>query len=400
MVMIKKLFHLFLLSFSLAVSGASKKEIQKTKDSDQMENERFYYDVCCSAPRLNPGEYVSVGFIGESGTLRPFGNNSVGGEMGGGMDGVARDWSARYRLPKAIEATWVSYTDRKVYTAASWLPYDTILSLFRNGGEPCIPAPSGVVNEDDRNRVIKAFDLCFLPGGKVMLYVKAGVKRILLDWSVMGVEVTDDEVLRHIYKKRGLKNIEEYFDIYYSDRYSDYESWRSYVSKHGTIAPLIERYLQRFNYTLDFEFENQETSIYSVESKFINGERYSRTPKYNEAFKMPSRLKEFLVKWDTKDSRYTCFMYFNEAEMLKVFDEAYGEDRSQKGELKIKVCKYNNLFDISLNVGDKSIKLEKTEIRVFQDPIEKPDGKGTLIYKNYEGNHKNLFADDEKYVGE
>ena len=120
MVMIKKLFHLFLLGISLAASSTSKKEIQKTKDSDQMENERFYYEVSCSAPRLAPGEYVSVDFIGDSGTLRPFGNNSVGGEMGGGMDGVVRDWSARYRLPKAIEATWVSYTDRKVYTAASF----------------------------------------------------------------------------------------------------------------------------------------------------------------------------------------------------------------------------------------------------------------------------------------
>jgi len=398
--MIKKICQLWFLLLSLLTSCTSKKEIQKTKDSDQMENERFYYEVSCSAPRLAPGEYVSVDFIGDSGTLRPFGNNSVGGEMGGGMDGVVRDWSARYRLPKAIEATWVSYTDRKVYTAASWLPYETILSLFRNGGEPCMPSPSGVVNGDDRNRVIKAFDLCFLPGGKVMLYVKAGVKRILLDWSVMGIEVTDDEVLRHIYKKRGLKNIEEYFDIYYSDRYSDYEPWRKYIRKHGTLAPLLERYLQRFNYTLNFEFENKETSIYKVEAKFTNGEQYGETSKYNEAFNKPSRLKESYILWDTKDSRYTCFMYFNEAEMLKVFDEAYGEDRTQKGELKIKVCKYNNLFDISLNVGDKSIKLEKTEIRVFQDPIEKPDGKGTLIYKNYEGNHKNLFADDEKYVGE
>jgi hypothetical protein len=151
---------------------------------------------------------------------------------------------------------------------------------------------------------------------------------------------------------------------------------------------------------LNFDFENRETKIYEIGSDFMNGEGYGFTSKYNEPFKMPSRLKEFLVKWDTKDSRYTCFMYFNEAEMLKVFDEAYGEDRMQKGELKIKVCKYNNLFDISLNVGDKSIKLEKTEIRVFQDPIEKPNGKGTLIYKNYEGNHKNFFADDEKYVGE
>ena len=131
--MIKKLFHLCLLSFSLAASSASKKEIQKTKDSDQMENERFYYDVCCSAPRLNPGEYVSVRFIGDSGTLSPFGNNRVKGGMGCGMDGVARDRSMKYRLPKAIEATWVSYSDRKVYSVASLLPYDTILSLFNDG---------------------------------------------------------------------------------------------------------------------------------------------------------------------------------------------------------------------------------------------------------------------------
>jgi len=398
--MIKKICQLWFLLLSLLTSCTSKKEIQKTKDSDQMENERFYYEVSCSAPRLAPGEYVSVEFIGDSGTLRPFGNNSVGGEMGGGMDGVVRDWSARYRLPKAIEATWVSYTDRKVYTAASWLPYETILSLFRNGGEPCMPSPSGVVNEDDRNRVIKAFDLCFLPGGKVMLYVKAGVKRILLDWSVMGIEVTDDKILSDVYMRWGLDNMDGYYDAYYSEEFPGYKSWRSYISKHGTLAPLLERYLQRFNYTLNFEFENKVTSIYKVEAKFTNGEQYGETSKYNEAFNKPSRLKESYILWDTKDSRYTCFMYFNEEEILKVFDEAYGEDRTQKGELKIKVCKYNNLFDISLNVGDKSIKLEKTEIRVFQDPIEKPDGKGTLIYKNYEGNHKNLFADDEGYVGE
>ena len=55
MVMIKKLFHLFLLGISLAASSTSKKEIQKTKDSDQMENERFYYEVGCSGPRLAPG---------------------------------------------------------------------------------------------------------------------------------------------------------------------------------------------------------------------------------------------------------------------------------------------------------------------------------------------------------
>ncbi len=387
---------LCLCLISLVSLSTERKETIKEKR--EME-ERFYYDVCCSAPRLNPGEYVSVRFIGESGTLSPFGNNRVKGGMGCGMDGVARDRSMKYRLPKAIEATWVSYSDRKVYSVATLLPYDTILSLFNDGGTPCIPASQDTTG-DERLRLINGLDLCFMPGGKVMLYVKAPVKCILLDWSATGKEVTDDNILCHIYRRWGLKNMDGYYDVYYSEEFPDYGPWRSYLRNHGSAAPLLERYLQRFNYTLDFEFENQETSVYSVESYFTNGEHYDRTPKYNEAFRKPSRIKEFEVLWDTKDSRYTCFMYFNEEEILKVFDEAYGEDRTQKGELKIKVCKYNNLFDISLNVGDKSIKLEKTEIRVFQDPIENPNGKGTLIYKNYEGNHKNLFADHKKYVGE
>ena len=91
-------------------------------------------------------------------------------------------------------------------------------------------------------------------------------------------------------------------------------------------------------------------------------------------------------------------MYFNEKEMLRVFDEAYGEDRMQTGKLNFNVNKNNNRFEISLNVGRKSIRLEKTQIRVFQDPVGKPNGKGTLIYKNYEGDHTNLFADDDGYL--
>ena len=361
--------------------------------------ERFYYDVCCSAPRLNPGEYVSVRFIGDSGTLSPFGNNSVKGGMGCGMDGVARDRSRKYRLPKAIEATWVSYSDRKVYSVASLLPYDTILSLFNDGGAPCIPVSQDTTG-DERLRLINGLDLCFMPGGKVMLYVKAPVKCILLDWSATGKEVTDDNILRHIYRQYGLKNMESYYDVFYSEEFPDYGPWRSYLRNHGSAAPLLERYLQRFNYTLNFEFENQETSVYSVESYFTNGEHYDRTPKYNEAFKMPSRLKEFWVMWDTKEYRYSCYMYFNEEEVLRLFDEAYGTDRDQKGELRVKVCKYNNLFDISLNVGGKSVKFEKTAIRVFQRPIEDPIKAGDLIYKNYKGDHTNFFADDDEYVVE
>lgn len=394
--MIKRLCQFWMLFLSLLTSCVSRKDILRSKEVSNMDNEIFYYEVCCSGPKLNPGKYVYVKFIGDSGTFRCFGNPCTDKGIGCGTDGVSRNYENRYSLPKAIDATWVSFTEKKVYKLTTMLPYDTILGLFKDGGVPCVH-PDDNSTKDSKYKKIKCLDLCFLPEGKVMLYVKAPVKKILLDWSDIGVEVTDKEVLGDIHWEKGQDNMESYFDLYYSDEYPDLSRWRTYIKKNGSISPLIDRYLQRFNYKLIFDFEDERTVIDYVRNEYTNGERQSGTSKFNDCFKMPSRLKESRIVWDTKDFHYTCFMYFNEEEMLSVFDEAYGEDRTQKGEFKIKVGKDNNQFDISLNVGDKCLKLEKTEIDVFQDPIDNPDGDGTLIYDNYDERH-NYFADDEKYV--
>jgi len=346
-------------------SSCVNKKDDVSKLDCQINNDLYFYTVCSSGPILGPGEYVSVEFIGESGTFSCFGNNGLYQGMGQGRDGVARDRNSKYELPKAINAIWASYTDRKVYSLTSLIPYDTILELFMNPGEPCNQS-----NSDDSSYIINCLELCFLPKGKVILYVKGGAKTILLDWSEDGMEVHDDNILSMIYSRWGLNNIDEYFDYYYTDEFPHYESWRKYVKKHGSIGPLLERYLQRFNYTLEFEFESNDAIIDQITSDFTNGEQYWMTNKFNDCFKMPSRLKESRIVWNTNDFHYTCFMYFNEQELLKVFDEAYGDDKTQKGEIKIKVGKDNNLFDISLNVGDKSFKLKNTEIRVFQEPID------------------------------
>ncbi len=374
-------------------SGNGKEEIS----SEVVEcKDKFFYEVCCSGPKLSPGEYLFVKFIGESGTHSVFGNNHIGGGLGKGKDGVARERSYKYGLPKAIDAIWASYTDRKVYHVSSLLPYDTILSLFKNAGEPCLP----ITENPQIAYALDCFDICFLPEGKVIMYVKTGAKTILLDWEAEGEEVNDDKILSEIYLRWGLDCMDSYFDVYYTDRFSDYEPMRAYKKRYGSIAPLLNQYLQRFNYSLEFDFEDDSTSIYTVSSKFTNGEQHWETSKFNETFKVPSRLKESRMEWDTKEYRYTCFMYFNEEEVLRIFDEAYGKDRMQQGELRIKVGADCKSYDLSLNVGGKSFKLEKTEIRVFQDPIDNPNGDGTLIYKNYEGNHRNFFIDDKEYFQE
>lgn len=429
----EKLNKLLLLSLALLLSCCGRRDVEKTKNSVKMGKNRFYYGVTCSAPKLAPGEYVSVEYIGESGTFSCFGNEFTKGGMGSGFDGVCRSRSSRYLLPRAIEAVWVSYTDRKVYKFSSLIPYDTILALFKDGGVPCPPPiddPSeddfteeelalmeksgehvlseeeevllGEVYEKDRRRLrrIDCFDLCFLPGGKAVLFLKSSVKTILLDWSAEGVEVTDDEVLSRVYGTYGVRNMENYYDVFYSERFEDYAQWRKYMREHGSIGPLLERYLERFNYTLEFEFEDKTASIFEVDAEYTNGEGFYPTERFNEVYKMPARMTESRMDWKTRKKYYTCFMYFEEAEVLRAYDEAFGADRTQKGELRIKVGRRNDQFDISLNVGGKSVKLEKTAIRVFVDPIENPHGPGELLYKNYKGDHTNFFADHSEYLEE
>ncbi len=381
----------------------SSEEVSKPRVD--ISDDKFNYAVSCSASRLCPVEYVYAEFVGESGSLSAVGNGNLSAGMGHGFTGVIGDECGRYYLPKAISALWVSYAERKAYAIDALIPFDTMVSLFKKDiilkNQDIDPSS----NESEPKYIDKhvrfsELDLCFLPGGKVVLYLKTPGRIELLDWSAKGEAYNEGRALRRIYGREECDGIEEYFDIVDSGEYESDQYWLSYVRKNGVPSLLIDKYFERFNYSLNLEFEDTSTSIYNLSSDFTNGESYSFVENYKDIIEFPSRLKEIKAKWDTKEFRYTSWMYFNEEEMLRVFDEAYGEDRRQKGELTIKVSKHNNLFDISLNVGDKSVKLEKTEIRVFQDPIDDPDGDGTLIYKNYEGNHRNLFIDDEGYFQE
>lgn len=341
--------------------------------------EKFTYDVCFSAPILSPVEVLDLDFISESGTLSATFRNPLGnGGMGNGRNGVVGSLDHKYYLPQAIEAIWVSFVDRKVYSIAALLPYDKIESAFKKYNE------------------IEDLDLCFFPEGKLMLYVKGGGRKILLDWSVSGFEEDDDRILSDIYLKHACGNMKEYFDEVYSGKYKEDKNWLRYLHDIGKPSIVFNKYLQRFNYVLKFEFEDSSTNNLIVRPTYSNHETIPPSTEFNGEIDIPSRLSDIYACWNTNNSRYLCYMYFNEEEIIRLFDIGYGENRMQSGNLVIKVCKYHNLFDISLNVNGKSFFLEKTEIRVFVKPLEDLDKGRELVYINYE-KRKNYFLDDKEY---
>ena len=68
--------------------------------------------------------------------------------------------------------------------------------------------------------------------------------------------------------------------------------------------------------------------------------------------------------------------------------------RSQKGTLIVKTSKYNNKFDIYLEIEGNKYFFKKTKIHVFRITPENKNDDDHLYYWNYEG------EDVEQYLGE
>ena len=62
----------------------------------------------------------------------------------------------------------------------------------------------------------------------------------------------------------------------------------------------------------------------------------------------------------------------------------------------MQVSKYNNWFDIFLQVGDKKYKLEKTKIHVFRWGVNE-DGRDAAVFYN---NHRDQHSSTLVFIGE
>ena len=82
--------------------------------------------------------------------------------------------------------------------------------------------------------------------------------------------------------------------------------------------------------------------------------------------------------------------------MLVEFTEVYGNNPTQAGKLIIQISKYNNRFDIYLEVGAKKYKLKKTKIHVFKQGVNESDDRAMVFYDNHPQDGNDIF----NFIGE
>ena len=349
----------------------------------------FSWSPSVSTPYNYPVELLrcKVGF-GDEGKSFPVFDSfpilGIGESGAGGVDLNAFDIERGFPIPNSIDILWVAYTEKKFYQAniqfSEELQY-RILELFREGYYG--------VKQNQRFRYNNLV-ITLLPEGKIWLYLDGPHRYVRLDYTLqaeeVSVELSDYVDTRH-----------KTMDDFCTGRLSDYPKAIENLSKNGIPKGLWDTYAERFSYDIQIEFENEQT-VFDPDYGYYcsNGEMFGSLD--DVKYYPMARLKHLIMAWNVADTVYVGHLFFNENEVIHNYPAAFGDESNPdiRGKFLIKVGEDNNRFDISLRVGERECKFEKTQIHVFKRGANQPK-KETVVYYN---NHQHIHSSDIKYIGE
>ena len=263
-------------------------------------------------------------------------------------------------VPSKVILAWYDLSDGNAYKLETELP-EELNHYF-----------------DDTERFeLDDIEFLIMPRGKVVMFhnQKNQIHNIMLDHPLQG-EVTKD----------------------YDQAVSEFLKEKdSYIKTHERIgqeisetsefptSDTLNKYLERFRYAIRFESENSRFTISKTICNFFNGEKILSGGQWKEDMH-PARLKDVFLRFEDKIHRYSCFLYFNEEEILRAFEAVFEKQKSDLAEFLIQVGDRRSDFSFELRSGEQIFSLRKTEIRLYRNNEE--DG-GRLVFKNYKGRRKN-----------
>ena len=348
---------------------------------------KFPWTPNISAPRNYPVEikyaYLCYGTEGDRYPVLSSGSCDGIGVSKGAVSFEDYEKEGGLDIPNGIEIVWLSFAESKIYklhTTFSQNLQDEMLRLFREGF---------YVTKFDKHKTYSTLLMTMLPGGKVWLYMDGMGRTVLVCDTLQAepIEMTLEEFDKDA--SYVSNSVQEYIEA------SVDKEQKAGIKANGIPFELWERYRERFNYDFKFEFEDKNSKIdsLSLAYNFINGEFYYASDGAKTG--LLSRPKEIYLEWNVGDTKYKGQFFLREEEVLEGFSKMYSSTkRSQKGTLIVKTSKYNNKFDIYLEIEGNKYFFKKTKIHVFRITPENKNDDDHLYYWNYEG------EDVEQYLGE
>lgn len=413
---IKELVLLLLFPIFLGGSCSGASVPKESKGKSMGNNMLNSWSPCLSAP-FNFTAAVEWFYV-------KYGMNSAVGLAGADKDlfedgmTLSRPIDCRVNLfsPKGVDLVWASWMERKWYVAEINFS-EQEEKIIKDALHASFPSfdDEDYLNPKQKKGSYGIFHVCCFPGGKLRYFLESNdYNRIIsLDLVSQAAETHElDETFLH--GGRGMirreekywEDMNDYFDdMLHEGKYKmemeaierefgeETRQRLEYHQEHGAPDPALwNSYFKRYNYKVSVVMEDSASELLQETCHFTNAELYQRYLKVNpdNVIASPAALKKLVFEWKSKGFIYSCYIYFNEEETFRVFQEAFGDDSDKTGQLKIFVSKYNNYLDISLSVGEKTYVFEKMQIDIGRREGVYDDTE--RVYENYEGAHQEFVG--------
>jgi len=303
---------------------------------------RFHWLATESAPKNYPMRIIDGTFYyhNEKGGLYVPAVASVNPGWGTGRSThvVGEDFKA---LPDRLDIRFFSFTENKLYQGSFDLPYDKILSLFKEG-----------VAKDKENPIFNRIMVGVAPGGAVAVWVRGrGETREIFFGqaepyeaeikNLLGGEITD----RAVYARSYLEDLP-------SDVLSD-------IDKNGVPFGLWQQYRTPYKWTPKFKTE-QKMSTY-ISYAYFNGESHDLDfPIKKEALVINPlpMLLSFGCYIEGTSKQYFLTTRFDYAELKAAFDKLGGVEELINIEIEPQLPKSHTKVRLYKDKG--SVELKKT----------------------------------------
>lgn len=358
----KHLSVLIILCCSLSwVACQNKKEKHTTKNME----ETFEWSPGVGAASLYPMELYRCAYIYPNGDgVSPAPPNLTNGRWGE-ESGSSVVGERRKPIPVALDITWLSYTENKFYKGHFTLPHDKIQQLFKEGYQLLYRKDDGefALQRMEYNSIIAGM----APGGVVVVWVNGGDVNV----DVGRFQAVETKVKMEDFAPSAFTNDQT---TYVKRMLRDEQDVNDNLAKNGIPFGLWDRYRERFSQRPIVKFDqDHQVGFNNITLLYFNGEREDvyADKWYKNDFKPRARIKEMDIGWTDslagKKQDYVLEVKFDEAEMFKLYKEAYGDNPNQPGELITEINRGNDHYKIYLQVGNKKIELLKQKGQIYYD---------------------------------
>lgn len=299
---------------------------------------RFYWTATESAPKKYPMRIIDGTFYyhGEDGGLYIPTAASINPNWGTGRSShvVGEDFKA---LPDRVDVSFFSFTENKLYRGSFDLPYEKILSLFKEG-----------VARDKDLPIFGQIMVGVAPGGAVAVWVTGRETREVFFGQAEPYEAEIRNPLGGQIEDRA-----QYARSYLEDLPPEV---LTEIDNDGVPFGLWEHYRKPYRWAPSFvEAKHSD----SVGISFFNGESYRKSYPFsnednNEARPLPLLINfKYLIKGETVPDIFT--IRFSDTELYSIFERLGNDQELVKIEFdphlpknKTKVRLYNSSESIEL----------------------------------------------------